>query len=557
VGETAADLLSAAQAEVEAGDIDAAVAAVTGSLAARDTGDGRFLLGALRMMDERYEEAAGEWQAAFGLYRDAGDRRRAARAAIEVARLFGSDIGLDAMGRGWLERARAVLEDEGPCAEWGHLELAAMACDRPDVDDVLASAERAMAIAVEHGDTGLEARALADGGLALVSQGRTREGFARLEAALATISAGGVDWDTAGLCYCSMLTACDRAADMPRAVEWTRIAAQLTSRLGGRLRVMHTHCRVAYGSVLCATGRWPEAEAQLLDALGPDDAPAIAHRPLAVAHLADLRLDQGRVDEAADLLAPFEEWVTSCAPLARVHRARGELELAAAVARRGVSEMVGDALRMAPLLSLLVEIELDRGEAATARAAADELAVLAGRVDLPAVHAAADVADGRVRAATGDRAGARAAFAAAKARLVDGDSPMALATVRMALAEVLAADGDTPAAVAEARAALACFDRLGARPARDRADERLRSWGDTARSRPRDAATAVGALTRREREVLDAVARGLTNAQIADELFISAKTVEHHVGRVLSKLGVRSRAEAAALSVRAAAASRE
>jgi len=557
VGATADELLATAQAAVKTGDIDAADAAVTASLAERETGDGRFLLGALRMIDERYEEAAGEWQAAFGRYRDAGDRRRAARAAIEVARLFGGDIGLDAMGRGWLERARAVLEDEGPCAEWGHLELAAMACDRPDVDEVLARAERALAIAVEHGDADLEARALADGGLALVSQGRTREGFARLEAALATISAGGVDWDTAGLCYCSMLTACDRAADMRRAVEWTRIAGQLTDRLGGRLRVMHTHCRVAYGSVLCATGRWPEAEAQLLDALGPVDAPAIAHRPLAVAHLADLRLDQGRVDEAADLLSPFEEWVTSCAPLARVHRARGELDLAAAVARRGVSEMVGDALRSAPLLSLLVEIELDRGDPAAARVAADELAVLADQVDLAAVHAAAEVADGRVRAATRDSAGARGAFAAAKARLVDGDSPMALATVRMALAEVLAADGDTPAAVVEARAALACFDRLGARPARDRADAVLRSWGDTARSRPRDAAAAVGSLTRREREVLDAVARGLTNAQIADDLFISAKTVEHHVGRVLSKLGVRSRAEAAALSVRAAAANRK
>ena len=63
----------------------------------------------------------------------------------------------------------------------------------------------------------------------------------------------------------------------------------------------------------------------------------------------------------------------------------------------------------------------------------------------------------------------------------------------------------------------------------------------------------VGALTRREGEVLEALARGLTNAQIAEDLYISPKTVEHHVGRVLAKLGVRSRAEAAALSVRAAA----
>lgn len=553
MGATAGELLASAEAALAGGDVDAASAAVTASLAERDTGDGRFLLGVLRMVDERYEEAAGEWQAAFGLYRDAGDRRRAARAAIEVARLFGSDIGLEAMGRGWVERARSVLEGEGPCPEWGHLELAAMACDRPDVDDVLASAERALAIAVEHGDAALEARALADGGLALVSQGRTREGFARLEAALATISAGGVDWDAAGLCYCSMLTACDRAADMRRAVEWTRIASRLTDRLGGRLRVMHTHCRVAFGSVLCASGQWPEGEAQLLDALGPADAPSIAHRPLAVAHLADLRLDQGRVDEAADLLAPFEDWVTSCAPLARVHRARGDLDLAAAVARRGVSEMVGDALRSAPLLGLLAEIELDRGDIAAARVAADELAGVAGRVDLPAVQAAAEVADGRVRAAAGDGAGARQAFAAAKGRLDGVDSPMALATVRLALAEVLAADGDIPAAIVEARAALACFDRLGARPCRDRADALLRAWGDTGRSRPRDAAAAVGALTRREREVLDSLAQGLTNAQIADALFISAKTVEHHVGRILAKLGVRSRAEAAALSVRAAA----
>ena len=505
----AADLLASAAAALADGDVDVAAVAVDASLAEADTGDARFLAGVLHMMDERYAEAAGEWQAAFARYRDEGAPRQAARAAIEVARLFsGPDVGFEAMGHGWVERARAELEGVGPCVEWGHLELVAMACDRPDAEDLLASADRALAIAVEHRDPALEARALADGGLALVTQGRTHEGFARLEASLATISAGDVDWDTSGLCYCSLLTACDRAGDLPRAVAWTRIADELPARMGGRPKVMHIHCRVAYGSVLCATGRWPEAEAELLDALGPADDPGIAHRPLALAHLAALRLDQGRVDEAADLLAPFEDSLTSCGPLAQVHRARGDLDLAAAVARRGVSELVGDALRAAPLLALLVEIELDRGDLDAARVAADDLVAVAATVDLPSVHAAADAAVGRVCAAAGDDDGARAGFAAAKARLVDGASPLALARVRLALAGCLAASGEVAAAIDEARAARATFERLGARPARDEADALLRTWGDTGRSRPRDAAAVVGALTPREAEVLEALAAG-------------------------------------------------
>ena len=53
-------------------------------------------------------------------------------------------------------------------------------------------------------------------------------------------------------------------------------------------------------------------------------------------------------------------------------------------------------------------------------------------------------------------------------------------------------------------------------------------------------------LTRRETEVLELVGRGLNNAQIAERLFISPKTVEHHVGRILAKLGLPSRARAVA-----------
>ncbi|WP_164861742.1 response regulator transcription factor, partial [Microbacterium sp. CPCC 204701] len=60
-------------------------------------------------------------------------------------------------------------------------------------------------------------------------------------------------------------------------------------------------------------------------------------------------------------------------------------------------------------------------------------------------------------------------------------------------------------------------------------------------------ATALASLTPRERQVLELVAEGLTNAQIGRRLFISPKTASVHVSAILAKIGAANRAEAAAL----------
>jgi DNA-binding CsgD family transcriptional regulator len=529
--------LDVARQLLAAGDVDDAGSMLGALVDAHGDPTAHHLRGAIEFMDDRLDDACRDWEAAFQGFRDRGELERAARVAMDLAELHVGSLGHEAAGHGWLGRARRLLDRVGPCVEHGWFEIALMACTRPNVDDLLESADRALEIALEYGDPDLEVRALADSGLALVSQGRVRDGFARLDEALAAITGGQLrDPAVAGFAFCSMLSSCDRSGDLRRAEEWNRLIDELVlDRLGGRPRVLHTHCRVAYGSVLLCVGRWREAEEVMLEAL------------------AELRIDQGRIDEASKLIEPHGEQVVLCNPRARVHLSRGEHDLAVAVAARGLRELVGDAARRGPLLALTVQAELGRGEPDVADRAARELAALAEGTDSAALHAEAALARGRVARARGELDAAATSFGDAVRSFDRHDRPSQSAVARLELADALAADGRRTDAVVEARTALDVLTRLGARPAADRTAALLRGLGDAARVRPVDAAGAVGSLTRREAEVLALLREGLTNPEIGERLFISAKTAEHHVGRVLAKLGVRSRAEAAAVAASAMA----
>jgi DNA-binding CsgD family transcriptional regulator len=115
---------------------------------------------------------------------------------------------------------------------------------------------------------------------------------------------------------------------------------------------------------------------------------------------------------------------------------------------------------------------------------------------------------------------------------------------------VLAVHGDEDAL----REALAEFDRLGAGPAAQFTRRRMRETG--VRRVPRGSrATTLNnpyRLTRREAQILELMCDGLRNAAIAKRLFLSTRTVDHHVSAVLTKLGVATRAEAIALAGRGA-----
>ncbi|MCV7103937.1 response regulator transcription factor [Mycobacterium palustre] len=103
-------------------------------------------------------------------------------------------------------------------------------------------------------------------------------------------------------------------------------------------------------------------------------------------------------------------------------------------------------------------------------------------------------------------------------------------------------DGDIPAV----QAALGTFRELGARAAARRAQRRLAQLRGRTSGRRADTLSDPDGLTRREREVLELLAAGRSDTEIASALFISRKTASNHVSAILTKLGVNSRVQAAA-----------
>jgi DNA-binding CsgD family transcriptional regulator len=544
-----APLVESALVAWREGDVVGALARLREAVAAGPNPGAHELLGGLLFVEDDLVGARREWEQAFREWKDAGQVRAAALVAAGLADLHSSGFGNRVVGQGWVSRARRLLTPLGRCVEQGYVELAVIACETHDVERLERATELALELASEFGDHELEVRALADSGYALVMRGHVTEGFARLDDAMAALSAGEVRTAaTAGKSYCALLSACERTGDVARATEWTRVIAQTVTDPVGRSRVMHAQCRLVYGSVLCTAGRWPEGEAVLLEVLGPEGSVYLAHRAEAAVRLASLRLLQGRVEEAAELLRPFEERPDACEPLSRLHLLAGDLDLAKAVAQRGLDAIRGDLLRASGFRSLLVEIELAHDDIDAAAEHADALTRMADDAEHPLVRAEADLAQGRVAAHRPDPGAAVRALRLARSRLDADQRPLLAATIAMELGRAQAASGDRGAAIDQARAAVGIFDRLGASLLVDRCEALLRSLGVHARSVGRRRSAAVAGLTVREQQVLDLLREGLTNPEIGERLFISAKTAEHHVGRVLAKLGVRSRAEAAAVA---------
>jgi len=529
---SAAESLALGHWELARGQLEAILADQESAEALEGMGTALWWLGEI-------QESLNFRKRAYAGYRAKQRNAEAAIVALDISVCYLSNLDNPTVAQGWIARARSVAALSGDQRLDGWLWLMEgytsddPARQRKLLDQALDRARRL-------GDPDLELSALTDLGLAMVRAGEVSAGLALLDEAMAGTLAGECTrLDTVVWASCSMLSACSLVADHKRAAQWCAAADGFAVKYG--CPFLHARCRAHYGRVLVGTGDWAAAETELLRALSMATDLGREPRIEALAGLADLRLRQGAVEQAVELLAAVGDAQEIAPVYAEVMIAAGHPDRAIAVLRSQLSEMERSDATFPILVADLVEAHLASGDLAAARATAGWLP--GADHGHPQALALTERATGLLAAAQGesDRAANRLRRAAAEFDRLE--LPFHAAQARLEVARVLRIT-DPPLAVVEASWALDRLQRLGAHRDAAAAAALLRSLGVATRPGPRQ----VGLLSQRELEVLALLKRGLTNPEIAAELFISPRTAAHHVSSILGKLNLRSRTEAAAFA---------
>ncbi len=369
-----------------------------------------------------------------------------------------------------------------------------------------------------------------------------------------------------------------RGADGHKAVSqsvrlWTRGSLRL---LSGRLRdgvedlarMLGTGDRAAVDSVAPMAqaylgyahyllGNWQAAQETAGQALAALTGHAVRRLRVPVhAIAACIDAAAGRSEPAARHLLAAQRWLAECAPRDYV--------VFPVIAAATVAQAHGEYNRMLtalqPLLAdpglgksyqawwqpLHVEGLIGTGQLAAAQHALGRLADLADATG----HLAATVAwlDAWLAAAGHDELRARARFDYAAAQPPGRDDvPLHRARVEHEYGRYLMSRRNRRAAIERLRRAYEQYRALGARPFAERCAGDLETCGAQVPSPAGlPEGEAFAALSSRERRIAYLAAQGLTNQEIAGEIFISAKTVEYHLGKVFAKLGISSRRQLSA-----------
>ncbi|MEU5881396.1 AAA family ATPase [Spirillospora sp. NPDC047279] len=408
-------------------------------------------------------------------------------------------------------------------------------------EEAQAAAEEALAVAEKVGDPQAQASALLT--LACLQEDSlayAAQNVELIDRAERIAAAHGID-EQHVRSYINRTHFLEGSGRHAEAVETARRGLELTRELG-RFRAQGTFLSINYAESLCSLGRWDEALGVIELALESD--PPRPHRAGLLELSGAIFLARGDLAEARHRTA-----------LCRQTRA-WEID-------RRLQEYL-------PMVQLEAELMLAEGRRAEALAHLAETARYVGRPDdaryawpclvvaARAAETAEELAPFTERAAATSSYGPlqeayRATFDAESGHggwqgVIDAwerlQRPHSLARVLVGAAAHAAAHGDRDLAAARLDRAAALATELGAAPILAAAKDLAGRVGTARRT------DAAHGLTARELEVLRHLSVGRSNKEIAERLFISAKTASVHVSNILAKLGAANRTEAAATARR-------
>lgn len=477
-------------------------------------------------------------------------------------------LGERARSTGWFARARRIVEDlPEPCPVEGLLSAPAglAALYRGDGPAATEAFTRAADLGRQRGDADTTALGILGLGQTKVMLGQFDDGLALLDEAMVAVTVGEISPVPAGIIYCAVIATCHLAFDLHRAHEWT-LALDRWCDAQQNLVFFSGQCQMHRAELYRLHGAWAEA----MDTARA--AQELAFRGDRMATYGGF-YEQGEIhrlrgDFDAAEAAYLQAQETGFPPqpgLALLRLAQGRPDQAQTLLRRAMDGAAPDYRRR--MLAARVEIELAAGDARAARAAMEELASLCASIDMPMLHALAEQSEASVLFHEGHPEAALVLARRAWSRWLSLDAPFEAASCRALLASLCAALGDEESARLERAAARAVFSELGAAPALSAlptlsGPERPALGhpvpvAPDARTAPQptagnDAGHAAGPgpLTARETDVIQLVSAGLSNRDIAAELFISEKTVARHLSNIFTKLGLTSRAAATAYAYR-------
>ncbi|HEY3561328.1 MAG TPA: response regulator transcription factor [Kribbella sp.] len=427
-----------------------------------------------------------------------------------------------ARAAGWQARIERLVPDDDPqLAGLVAMANAALLMNSGDAAAALPLFEQNMAWATEPDAIVLAALGR---GNCLNRLGRGAEALKALDEAMVHATGSQVRPEVAGMAYCSVIALCMNLYDIRRAQEWTQALTGWCDQQSGLVPYRGT-CLVHRAQILQFRGAWSDAAGAAEDACRRLPAGTVGS---AWYQLAEVERQRGQYDAAERAyLTAAADGMDVQPGLARLRAAQGRLDAAVAGLERALAEDQF-APRRPTLLAARVELAVACGDRETARKSAAELNELA-RADSPYLQALAAYSEGAVRIACADPQGAIPSLRRAWSLWQRLEMPYEGAKTRLLVGRACRQLGDVDAEQMEIDGARAVFERLGA-------------VADLAALEPeRDSG-----LSPRELEVLRLLATGATNRAVAEQLFLSERTVARHVSNIFAKLGVNSRAAATA-----------